>query len=641
MNYNMNFLIAALILLILIWYHFMNSRKLHDYSNSVFSRFMLLGIMDIVFDLITTALISDGKADFTGLTLFLMTIFYLLQVAVPYSLFVYTWSLCEETTETEKILRWILMVPAVLMAGVVLLNTRMGMLFQIDGTGEYIRGPFYLCMYFYAFVYGAIVFICSLWRFRKLGTRKFCIILEFLVIMGSCVGIQAVWNELLMTGFGLMLGILVLYLTISNPSDYIDFLTGVFNSRSFRRRMQQFYDYKKSFHMIIVDLPQIRQINMLFGSKFGDSFICKFTEELGRIAGVEFFFRLSGKRFALVCSSLSAYENMRKAVLDFLNRPLRVEQEWIEISGIICGILNGQELDNYDMLISYMDYLISLAPTSIENVFLQGDANTKKGFLNKKEVETYLRTAIEEDLFELYYQPVFSVEKNAFVTLEALSRLRHPVLGFVPPDIFIGIAEQNGQIRQIGQLQFRRLCRFVKEHPELMDKLENIKFNLSPAEILHEECSRDFLQTIEEFGLPHSFFQFEITETVATEYSDRMYQVVEEFQKYGIGLSLDDFGSGYANLNTVLKLSFSCIKLDRSLLNGITEDDKARMFYRNIVAVLKNMGYDVVSEGVEYKCEMEFLCSCGVDMIQGFYFSKPLPPDELINRIFIELCDDV
>ncbi len=278
-----------------------------------------------------------------------------------------------------------------------------------------------------------------------------------------------------------------------------------------------------------------------------------------------------------------------------------------------------------------MDYLVSLAPSSIENVFIQGDTHTKQGFLNRKEIESYLRTAIEEDLFELNYQPIFSVEKNAYVTLEALSRLWHPVIGYVSSDVFITMAEKNGQIRQISQLQFRRLCRFIKEHPVLIEKLDNVKFNLSPAEILQEERAKELLKTIQEFELPYSFFQFEITETVATEYGDRMYQVAEEFRKYGIGLSLDDFGSGYANLDTVLKLPFSCIKLDRSLLSGITEDDKARIFYRNIVVLLKNMGYSIVAEGVEYKSEMEFLRSCGVDMIQGYYFSKALPPDELLE----------
>ncbi len=632
-NYNMSFLVAAFFLLLLIAYHSAHSRKLYDYNSRVFFWFVILGIFDVGFDIITTALIVNGKPDFTGVTMLLLTIFYLLQVAVPCSLFMYIASFCEQMTDAEKIFNRILIIPAVVMVCLVLLNVRFGILFRIDEAGKYIRGPLYLSMYLYALVYGIIALACSIWRFQRIGGRKFNIILEFLVILGICVGIQAVHNELLMTGFGLMLGILVLYLTISNPSDYVDSLTSLLNSRSFRSRVQQLFDRNRDIFIIAMDFPQIREMNTLYGSKFGDRILCSISSELDSIAGPENSFRLSGKRFAVICPSLYSYENTRNVIVDFLSRSQTVGREQITISGIICGIMNGQELENYDMLVSYIDYLISLAPASMGNVFLQGDKNTKRGFLNRKEIERYLFTAIEKDLFEVYFQPVFSVEKNTYVSLEALSRLRHPTLGPVPPDIFIGIAEKNGQIREIGQLQFRRLCRFIKEHSALMDKLNNVKFNLSPAEILQEGCCQGLFRTIEEFELPHSFFQFEITETVATEYSDRLYQIVDEFQKYGIGLSLDDFGSGYANLDTVLKLPFSCIKLDRSLLNGIAEDNRPRIFYRNIVAVLKNMGYEIVAEGVETKSEMEFLSSCGVDMIQGFYFSRPLPPDELLSLI--------
>ncbi len=223
------------------------------------------------------------------------------------------------------------MIPAVAMAGIVLLNVNMGMLFRIDAMGAYIKGPWYLCMYYYAFAYGVIVLICSIWRYQKLGSRKFCIILEFLFILGSCVGIQAVYNELLMTGFGLMLGILVLYLTISNPSDFTDPLTGLFNGRSFRRRMQQLYEHKKTFHVIVMDMPQIRKVNMLFGSRFGDDILCKIADKLGKIVGTGYVFRLSGKRFAVVVSALADYENCRKGMADFLSGPQMIGQEQFRV----------------------------------------------------------------------------------------------------------------------------------------------------------------------------------------------------------------------------------------------------------------------------------------------------------------------
>ena len=130
---------------------------------------------------------------------------------------------------------------------------------------------------------------------------------------------------------------------------------------------------------------------------------------------------------------------------------------------------------------------------------------------------------------------------------------------------------------------------------------------------------------IREFGLKPSYFQFEITETVATEYSESLSQAAAEFVEAGIGLCLDDFGAGYANLNTVLKLPLSEIKLDKSLLVGICEDDRIASFYQSIVAALQNMGYAVIAEGVETMDTVNFLQKAGCDTVQGYVFAKPMP----------------
>ena len=141
------------------------------------------------------------------------------------------------------------------------------------------------------------------------------------------------------------------------------------------------------------------------------------------------------------------------------------------------------------------------------------------------------------------------------------------------------------------------------------------------------------IRTIREFGLPLSYFQFEITETVATEYSESLNQIAAKFTAAGISLCLDDFGSGFANLNTVLKLPFSAIKLDRSLLTDICRDDRAASFYQSIVAALRNMGYTVISEGVETSGELELVSGWGVDMIQGYCFSRPVPGEEILSIV--------
>ena len=304
-------------------------------------------------------------------------------------------------------------------------------------------------------------------------------------------------------------------------------------------------------------------------------------------------------------------------------------------------MVGAEKLGTGGLVLDYAEYLESLAARSGGTEVIQNDRKNRDSFYYNKQVEQFLHRAIDEDLFEVYYQPVYSLHQQRFVTLEALSRLRHPTLGWISPDIFIRLAEKNHLISQITELQLRRVCRFLRENPALRASIANVKINLSPLDLIHSDGGSHLIRILDEYGLPYSCFQFEITETVATEYSASLTRVAESFQAAGIGLCLDDFGSGYANLNTVMQLPFSVIKLDRSLLFHICTDKNAALFYQSIVSAFCRLGYRIIAEGVETQEEMELLRSWNVDMIQGYYFSRPLPPGELLRLLTEEAVEQL
>ena len=337
----------------------------------------------------------------------------------------------------------------------------------------------------------------------------------------------------------------------------------------------------------------------------------------------------------MLTSSLEEYEyyfSKLKRLFD-VNKVLDVEDKNITVPVIISGIINAQKLGESGLIMEYAEYLESLTPQSGLTEVIQDDRQTMNGFMYYKRVEQYLHKAIEEDLFEVYYQPVYSTRERRFITVEALSRLYHPELGWIAPDVFIQIAEKNHMIEQITDMQFRRICRFLKENRELMSRLLNVKVNLSSLDLMRNDCSSHFIRMMDDMDIHHDWIQFEITETVATEYNAGLGMVIDGFMAAGVRLCLDDFGSGYANLNTVMRLPFSAIKIDRTLLFDICNDKKRAMFYQSIVETFHRMGYSIVSEGVETEEEMSLLSSWGVDMIQGYYFSRPLPVEELLKLL--------
>ena len=633
MMYNADFLIAAVVILLLVLRNFLDQKRAEDLNSRVFLFFAVIGILDVIAELVSNYYITSGDGDFGLAAVVTTTIFYLFQALLPYALLCYIMTLHDnKLISVKKML--LAGLATILLASIVLTNPFTEKLFYFDVSAGYVEGPWYRLMYYSALFHLAVILILVIsWR-KEFGPRKTKVILDILILCGCGVVIQLLHYPLLMTGFGMSLGILALFLTINNPNANRDSLTGVYNHLYLTRRSDELIAAGKSFHIITIYLYQLKHINKVAGVEGGDYILQLTAKKLEELCGSRVF-RITGKRFLVLTMSLQEYEYYITQIKKMFETDMQLDADSSKPATpvILSGIVHGQKLGTSGLMLEYAEYLESLSMQNGVIEVIQDDQQTMDGFLYNKKVEQYLHTAIAQDLFEVYYQPVYSTEKNDFVTLEALSRLHHPELGWIAPDVFIQIAEKNHMIEQITDLQFKRVCMFINEHRDLMKKLFNIKVNLSSLDLMRSDCSSHFIRMMDDMDIHHDWIQFEITETVATEYNAGLGMVIDGFMAAGVRLCLDDFGSGYANLNTVMRLPFSAIKIDRTLLFDICNDKKRAMFYQSIVETFHRMGYSIVSEGVETEEEMSLLSSWGVDMIQGYYFSRPLPVEELLKLL--------
>ena len=633
MMYNADFLIAAVVILLLVLRNFLDQKRAEDLNSRVFLFFAVIGILDVIAELVSNYYITSGDGDFGLAAVVTTTIFYLFQALLPYTLLCYIMTLHDnKLISVKKML--LAGLATILLVSIVLTNPFTEKLFYFDVSAGYVEGPWYRLMYYSALFHLAVILILVIsWR-KEFGSRKTKVILDILILCGCGVMVQLLYYPLLMTGFGMSLGILALFLTINNPNANRDSLTGVYNHLYLTRRSDELIAAGKSFHIITIYLYQLKHINKVAGVEGGDLILQLTAKKLEELCGSRVF-RITGKRFLVLAMSLQEYEYYITQIKKRFETDMQLDADSSKpaMPVILSGIVYGQKLGTSGLMLEYAEYLESLSMQNGMIEVIQDDQQTMDGFLYNKKVEQYLHTAIAQDLFEVYYQPVFSTAKNDFVTLEALSRLHHPELGWIAPDVFIQIAEKNHMIEQITDLQFKRVCMFINEHRDLMKKLFNIKVNLSSLDLMRSDCSSHFIRMMDDMDIHHDWIQFEITETVATEYNAGLGMVIDGFMAAGVRLCLDDFGSGYANLNTVMRLPFSAIKIDRTLLFDICNDKKRAMFYQSIVETFHRMGYSIVSEGVETEEEMSLLSSWGVDMIQGYYFSRPLPVDELLKLL--------
>ena len=542
MTTNIHYLIAAMAVLLVVIWQYSRQRQMDDRNSLMFRRLLSIVSLDVAAELVSTAFILYAPYSFGVGRMLSNTVFYLFQALLPLLLLYYVCTLC-----TSRVIAPLVVlrmgIPTIALVFIILTNPFTEILFYFDSTG-YRHGPWYLLLYVSALLHiaGAAVFVAV--HRASVSRRTLTELLAVFALAALGIAAQAVNPSVLTTGFGLSLSILAMYLTINNPCACMDSLTGLNDKQYLLRRMDELTDAHKAFHIITVYAYQLDHMNKVAGVQNGDEFLRRAAERMQEIADRNVF-RISGKRFLLMTFSLREYETCLTRLRQlFHTQPDDAHAAPTPV--ILCGVVNAEKLGTSGLVLDYAEYLESLVSRSGETQVIQNDRKTMDSFHYNKQVEQFLHRAIAEDLFEVYYQPVYSLHQQRFVTLEALSRLRHPELGWISPDIFIRLAEKNHLITQITELQLRRVCRFLCENPALRASIANVKINLSPLDLIQSESGSHLVRILGEYGLPCSCFQFEITETVATEYSASLTRVAESLQTAGIGLCLDDFGSGYA-----------------------------------------------------------------------------------------------
>lgn len=628
-TFNENFLWCALLLLSLILLHISRRKtKIVNLNNRIFRDIVVIGLLDVVFELVSNGFIARCADSICIGAVITTHVFFLFQALLPFSLLCYIRVLIENRRLSAR--EMLLMgAPALSLAFIILTNPFTDALFYFDAMG-YQHGPLYYTLYVSAALHLLTALILTISCRRTLGKDRTLALIETFVLAVSGVICQALHPQVLTTGFGMSLSILAMFTTINNPQANTDSLTGLHDKQFLLRRVDEMLAQKKPFHVLTVYLYSLSYVNKAYGMQGGDAMLQHIARQLQATCGTSVF-RLTGKRFLILAESLQEYDEDLSGVRALFED--RGTDAPSVSHAILCGVPHAERMGSGDDVMAYIEYLDGLPAPNGSTCVVQANANTLRSFLYNRQVEQFLSRAVEEDLFEVHYQPIYSIRKKRFVTLEALSRLRHPELGWISPDVFIRLAEKNRLIDALTDLQLRRVCRFLKSHEDVARQIDSVKVNLSALNLMQEHCAERLIAILDEYALPHRLFQFEITETVATEYSTRLGRAVDAFSQADIGLCLDDFGSGFANLNTVTHLPFSAIKLDRSLLYHICTDARDALFYQSIVSTFQRMGYNVIAEGVETEKEVALLKKWNVDLIQGYYFSRPLPAPMLLELL--------
>ena len=289
---------------------------------------------------------------------------------------------------------------------------------------------------------------------------------------------------------------------------------------------------------------------------------------------------------------------------------------------------NNTEID-HDFLVSTVSLARSQAKLSKSShvILTPGDLGTSQIRQNKM-IENDLYRAVEYGELEVYFQPIYDIEHNRVVSLESLLRWKHPEHGYISPAVFIPIAEESGQIQVIGRWVLEQACRQMKiwqlEYPDLA-----VSVNISPQQFSRKDFVRELIDILCKLDYQPERLNLEITEEVGLYNLEEQDEKLKFLHDWGVGISVDDFGTGYSSFRYLAQLSISQVKIDRSFVRDMPNNEKSKAIVKTIISMSRALKLDCVAEGVETQEQLLMLRELGCAKIQGYLLTRPLPAEEM------------
>ncbi|MDO7910408.1 EAL domain-containing protein [Pseudomonas sp. 22-AL-CL-001] len=420
-----------------------------------------------------------------------------------------------------------------------------------------------------------------------------------------------------------------------------DFLTGLPNRQQLQQQLDMILDdagrLQRRVAVLCFGLDDFKGINEQFNYQAGDQLLLALADRLrahsGRLGALA---RLGGDQFALVQANIEQpYEaaELAQTILDDLEAPFFIDQQRIRLRATIGITLFPEDGDSTEKLLQKAEQTMTLAKARSRNRYQFYVASVDSEIRRRRELEKDLREALAHDQFYLVYQPQISYRDKRVVGVEALLRWQHPRLGLVPPDQFIPLAEQNGCIVAIGEWILDQACRQLREwHDQGFGELR-MAVNLSTVQLHHNELPRVVNNLLQVYRLPPGSLELEVTETSLMEDISTAAQHLLSLRRSGALIAIDDFGTGYSSLSYLKSLPLDKIKIDKSFVQDLMDDDDDATIVRAIIQLGKSLGMQVIAEGVETAEQEAYIIAQGCHEGQGYHYSKPLPARELTHFI--------
>ena len=534
----------------------------------------------------------------------------------------------------KRWVRCLLLAPYLVLLAILAQNQLTHNVFRITAQGGYARAPMILWLYAISSLYalGGVVYLLAARRY--LGAEKWVALIAFYLMVFLAVYVQLLFPSYLVEMFATAVVFLVHVLIVLRPEEITDSDTGLLNFVGYQREVRKLVLSRQNAHIIVIRFINANEVRSYLGENAYNAYIRQAAADIGALfkrdgLSWEMYFERPGSLYIVVDDDeyngqyelLELFAERRKGLDEFTRTGVRLLPR-------VCHMRCPTDLNSYEDIFYLGHEFFGMVP--YEHVYTEASELLCSGnYKLERNIDGILRRALLERRFELHYQPIYSLKERRFSSAEALIRLKDSTMGPISPGFFVPVAESRGLILPIGDFVLEEAYRFLSGQDLDALGLSYVEINLSVVQCLQTDLPEKVRALERKYGVSPERVNFEITETTYDSMGGIMDENVRLLSEQGYAFSLDDYGTGYSNIQRVSKLPLKIIKIDKSLVDGMGEEGGMSIL-RNTVRMMQDIGKELVVEGVETKETLDKIAELGCDFIQGFYFSQPLPEREFV-----------
>lgn len=617
---NIQVQICGLLIVLLLYCFYMSSKTLKLYTEKIFHQAMSMSILCLSLDILSVVAITY----LSSLPLFFVEaicklyIITLLWVSMYAFVYVLTDLLNEEKHKLwTKRIRMIIIVQSILVYVLPI-----GIF--AEGRVVYTYGAAVLAVYASVSVYIIATLITIGRYFKQLNKRRaFAVGLWMFVYICAAI-IQFLNNELLLVGFASAMGVLILFVVMENPEANLDRRIGCFNSYALSEYMSKGFEKKRVFSVMEIsfdDLDYLEEHGIFMDQVLRSVVRLVARDTKGKI------FKDINSNIVVISENADTLRASAEAIYHNFS-----EDKLLSKNINVILLKNNTSFTSMDELSRFFTFLRQGETKRAEGVLVADERMIAK-YMEKYIVEEQITVALQEDRVEVFFQPIYCNAEKRFTSAEALVRIRQKDGSFLSPGVFIPVAEDNGQIVELGERIFSLVCQSIHDNDLEELGMHYIEVNLSVIQCQMENLAERLIAIANEYQVNPAQINLEITETGVVSARTALLNNMKKLIDEGFTFSLDDFGKGESNLMYVVEMPVSIVKLDYDMSKAYFNMEKARHVVKAVVGMAHELKLKIVAEGIETEDELRTMQEEGIDYIQGYYYSKPIPGKEFITFV--------